>query len=124
MKTIITVLFFLFALSSNAQNIEIKDSCYIFIPNNLSRNDDDELVIKSNCALKEFKCQIFDRWGELMYETTNFSDPLDFNLNEKIIVENKEVYKYEKSKTYYVVVSYLTNTNTEKMIKVGRIMIL
>jgi hypothetical protein len=59
-----------------------------------------------------------------MYETTNFSDPLDFNLNEKIIVENKEVYKYEKSKTYYVVVSYSTNANTEKMTKVGRIMIL
>ncbi len=124
MKKIITVLFFLIALSSNAQNIEIKDSCYIFIPNNLTRNDGEKLVIKSNCSLKEFKCQMFDRWGELMYETTNFSDPLDFNLNEKIIVENKEVFKYEKSKTYYVVVSYSTNVNTEKMTKVGRIMIL
>ena len=124
MKLVITISLLFISFLSNAQDNEMNEGCYIFTQNNLTRNDGAELVLSTNCTFEEFKFEIFDKWGELMFETTKFSNPIDFNLSEKIIVDGKEQYKYEISQTYTWVVTYSLKNHKEKIRRIGRIMIL
>jgi hypothetical protein len=124
MKLVITISLLFISFLSYAQDNEMNEGCYIFIQNNLTRNDGAELVLSTNCTFEKFKFEIFDKWGELMFETTKFSNPIDFNLNEKIIVDGKDQYKYEINQTYTWVVTYSLKNHKEKMRRIGRIMIL
>jgi gliding motility-associated-like protein len=55
---------------------------YVFIPNTFSPNGDgNNDVLKfyrqDNYCLKEFSIKIFDRWGELVFQTSNITDSWD-----------------------------------------------
>ena len=55
--------------------IRIKDcSCHIHIPNSFTPNSDqinDEFRIYAECSFKKFELTIFNRWGEIVYNTKN-----------------------------------------------------
>lgn len=124
MKKLITIILGFISFLGNSQEPQMNASCYIFAQNYLIRNDGDELVFTTNCGFEDFKFEIFDKWGKLMFDTSKFANPLYFNLSEKFIVNGTEQYKYEISQTYYWVVTYSINDNEEKIRKIGRIMFL
>ncbi len=54
--------------------------CYIFMPNALTPNEDlvnDFLFITPSCPVVNFQFKIYDRWGTVVYQTTNVDDVWD-----------------------------------------------
>ena len=63
------------------------DSCSIFVPNIISQNCghmihwQDGLFVLSTCAVAEFQICIYNRWGELMYKTTEVNEMKEIKWN-------------------------------------------
>ncbi len=58
--------------------------CDIYIPNAFSPNDDgfnDRLNIFRNCVFQKYQMQIFDRWGNLIFESDNPDHEWDGSIN-------------------------------------------
>lgn len=58
--------------------------CYPFIPNGFTPNSDgrnDEFRVFSNCELLNFEMNIFDRWGNRVFGSTDWSQGWDGNIN-------------------------------------------
>lgn len=89
-----------------AQSKVEEDTCSIFVSNVLTRNDGDELIINSGCELIDFNFEIYNKWGELMYQSNHFQSPMDFDLYEKIVVDGEEKYKFPKKETFIWVMTY------------------
>ncbi len=90
---------------------------YIYIPNAFSPNGDgknDILYVYANPALvKNMHLMIFDRWGELIFETTDLNHGWDGTFKGKILDPAVFVYYLE-----------VTCINDEKFIKKGNITLL
>lgn len=68
--------------ASKCVNIKVKYNCgELFVPNGFSPNGDklnDVLEVKVNpTCVTEYNFQIYDRWGELVFESTKISDSWD-----------------------------------------------
>ncbi|MEL6922507.1 MAG: T9SS type B sorting domain-containing protein, partial [Bacteroidota bacterium] len=61
-----------------------------FTPNGDSRNDDFKLVYEGNVQLRSL--QVFDRWGELVYETNDIDSGWDGRQNGKDMPSDVYVY--------------------------------
>ena len=101
MRNVSILILFFFGTSYLAfsQGNTIKDSCLV-IPTVLVKNNDQKLEIISKCELSEFNFQLFNRWGQLMYEASTFMYPFDLDINEKID-KNKNVSKYNEGTYFY-----------------------
>jgi gliding motility-associated-like protein len=54
--------------------------CELYVPNAFTPNDDginDEFNPITICTLEQYELSIFDRWGELIFKTSNLSDKWD-----------------------------------------------
>ncbi len=77
--------------------VTVKD-CFcpeIYLPNAFSPNSDNEndfLFVQGTKCVKTFHIAIYDRWGEKVFETTDFTKGWDGNYNGK--KENTQVYSY------------------------------
>ena len=64
----------LFATSTTLYAQTENDSCFIYVPNNLIISGDcfdcHKLRIGTDCDFSEFKFQLLNRWGEIVFETT------------------------------------------------------
>ncbi|NNM16816.1 MAG: gliding motility-associated C-terminal domain-containing protein, partial [Bacteroidia bacterium] len=62
-------------VDSDSIEVAFEDcNCYIYVPNAFSPNADgrnDIIMPKSNCGYLEYTFQIFNRWGDLVFETTS-----------------------------------------------------
>lgn len=69
----------LFSLTSFSQ--ECPDSCMVFIPNILTPDCDDVdceiLKIRSDCTFKKMNFLLFNRWGEIIFETDDQNKTFD-----------------------------------------------
>lgn len=66
--------------SSEARVTYIKCACTVFVPNAFTPNNDgnnDKLAPLYNCDVVYHRFQIFNRWGEKMFETNNLNDGWD-----------------------------------------------
>jgi len=55
-------------------------NCHVYTPNVFSPNSENgnnQFSIQSNCQFAEFHLSIFDRWGELVFQTRDASDSWD-----------------------------------------------
>ncbi len=60
-------------------NVEMDEFCIceLFVPNSFTPNGDginDEFRANSWCDLKDYQLQVFDRWGQLVFESRNQSE--------------------------------------------------
>ncbi|MEM9025182.1 MAG: gliding motility-associated C-terminal domain-containing protein, partial [Bacteroidota bacterium] len=58
--------------------------CQVLVPNVFTPNDDainDQFLVRTTCAFTEFKLTIFNRWGDVVYETNNPSIGWDGSTN-------------------------------------------
>jgi hypothetical protein len=77
MRALVSILFILsfFHLRAQAAEDSKPDSCYVYIPNNITENccvyGCEYLQFNLGCKLKNFHIIILNRWGEIMYESTD-----------------------------------------------------
>jgi len=59
---------------------EYNPFCKAYLPNSFSPNGDginDELQLLTDCELQFFEMEVYDRWGSLLFSTTEVSQPWD-----------------------------------------------
>jgi len=112
----LTILLLFITSNSTAQHDESRDSCLI-IPKSISQRNNEELLIRSNCNLATFSFKLFNRWGELLYETSNFSSPLDFNISEMTGTKKNPVLKYQSGVYFWIIEFRLLNEHDPEKIE-------
>ncbi len=73
----------------------IINDCTLYLPNAFTPNDDginDEFNPITICTLEQYKLSIFDRWGELIFKTSNQSDKWDGNYKNSACPDGAYVY--------------------------------
>lgn len=98
--------------------VEFADSCphFVFVPNAFSPNEDhlNDLFVKVwNFTPKEYTFRIFNRWGELLFETNDINAGWDARVSGTTVEQDVYVYKityqdndrkwYELRGTFFVV---------------------
>jgi len=77
-------------------------TCNPFIPNGFTPNQDgrnDEFQVYANCEILEFRMEIYDRWGSLLFATDNPLEGWDGISNGKAANSGVYVYRVEYSAT-------------------------
>lgn len=82
---------------SASDEIELIDSCphFVFMPNAVSPNEDglNDLFVKVwNFTPKDYEFSIFNRWGELLFETDDLNAGWDCKVNGELV--NQDIYIY------------------------------
>lgn len=91
----------------NETNCEFEQLGVVVMPNVFTPNSDninDLFLIKETCGVKSFNLQIFNRWGEVMFETDNSDEGWDGKYNGQNVADG----------TYFWIVTYLTGGVLEK----------
>jgi hypothetical protein len=69
------LVFIFFLVSSTSTCAQDCDTCDIFVPNTLTPDCEEFgcefLKIVSNCEISEFELSIYNRWGELVFESVD-----------------------------------------------------
>ena len=82
--------------NSDSVKVTVRANCgEVFVPNAFSPNNDgknDTLFVKGNC-LQNMVFEIFDRWGEKVFETKNLMEGWDGSYNERQL--NQGIYAYQ-----------------------------
>lgn len=78
--------------------IDLKDSCphYIFVPDAVSPNDDllNDFYLKVwNFTPTDYTFNIYNRWGELLFETNDMNAGWDCKVNNELVQQDIYVYK-------------------------------
>jgi gliding motility-associated-like protein len=72
------------------------DSCTVYVPNAFTPNSDginDLFSPFSNCGFDYFECSIYNRWGQLLFETSNQTKKWDGKYDGSDCSEGVYVYK-------------------------------
>lgn len=80
-----------------------KCNCDFYVPNAFSPNDDglnDVFSAKFDCAISEFSMLIYNRWGELIYSTTNPLQTWNAKINHKPVPSDVYTYRISYTPTY------------------------
>jgi gliding motility-associated-like protein len=79
------------------QTIVIEPDFTFFIPNAFTPNDDgiNDSFSGKGIFIKEFEMTIFDRWGNLIYKTSDINKPWDGKANHGNEIAQAEVYVYD-----------------------------
>ena len=90
-----------FSFSQDKNYFDGRDSCSFEVNNMVTPNGDDidseKFWVKTSCQLHEYKLQVFNRWGVIIFKTTSINEKWDCG--------------DEKSGTFYYILSgkYLNN---------------
>ncbi|MCE9539439.1 MAG: gliding motility-associated C-terminal domain-containing protein [Bacteroidetes bacterium] len=78
------------------QNVIIEPDFAFYIPNAFSPNDDDinDTFIGKGIFIKDFDMKIFDRWGNLVFVSTDINKPWDGKANYGTELAQMDVYIY------------------------------
>lgn len=114
-------LFCIVSMTSFSQVETVKDTC-LWIGNNVSKANDGGVNLSSKCDLSEFKFELFNRWGSLVFETTEYSSPLDIDVNGKV-GKKQDQDKYQQG-VYYYKITYRTVGSRDSLDLTGYIQIL
>lgn len=79
------------------KTIVIKDEFAFYVPNAFSPNDDgtNDVFTGVGTGFADFEMYIFDRWGELIYKTTDYKKPWDGKVNSRGDIVQEDVYVYK-----------------------------
>jgi gliding motility-associated-like protein len=72
---------------------------YVFVPNAYTANGDNlnDVWKAEHAFVKEFNLKIYNRWGQLLFETTDKNKPFNLNLTNQLIGNDVYVYIIEYS---------------------------
>ena len=72
--------------------------CFFYVPNTFTPNGDEVnnvFEVKLLCDFSDFHLLIFNRWGEIIFESYNLKYGWDGTYNNKIVVDGVYVYKLD-----------------------------
>ena len=78
-------------------------NCYLYFPNAFSPNADNKNDCFEgvyDCEFESYQLDIFDRWGELIFSTTNPSDCWDGKYKNKVVMKGVYVWHVEYNNVY------------------------
>jgi gliding motility-associated-like protein len=83
-------------LDTASEAINIESDFVFYIPNAFSPDGDgiNDTFIGKGVFIKEFEMTIFDRWGNLIYKTTDINKPWDGKANRGNEIAQGDVYIY------------------------------
>ncbi|MGB3947816.1 MAG: PKD domain-containing protein [Bacteroidia bacterium] len=83
-------------LDTNTQTIIIEPDFLLFVPNAFTPNEDgvNDFFSANGIFVIEFEMQIFDRWGNLVFETNNLNTPWDGKVKNSSELAQQDVYVY------------------------------
>lgn len=96
-------------------NDALCEDCTVFLPNALTANGDnlnDEFFPEYNCTFLNYKLMIFDRWGDLIFQTSDANAKWNGRANGGADLAQQDV---------YVWVMQYTNTLNEERQLVGHV---
>lgn len=85
------------------QTVFVTPDFLFYVPNAFSPNDDgvNDFFTGKGIYIHEFEMLIFDRWGNLIFKTTNIDKPWDGKANNGTIAAQNDVYVYSINVTDY-----------------------
>lgn len=96
------------SITSMSNETEVIPTMYIYIPNSFTPNGDgmNDTFGISGEAIQNFSMQVFNRWGDLVFETKNANSVWDGTFNGNKVAQGVYVYK--------VTASNITGRKTQK----------
>ena len=96
--------------------IEVFDEVYCYIPNTFTPNGDElnnefKPILSSSIAEEHYSLFIFNRWGELLFESHNKNVGWNGAFGNKICIPGTYIWKIE----------FTDNVNKEKHMKTGHV---
>jgi gliding motility-associated-like protein len=82
-------------ITSMSNETEVTPSMFIYVPNSFTPNGDglnDNFGISGE-AIKSFSMRIFNRWGDMVFETSNVTDKWDGTFKGQKAATGNYVYK-------------------------------
>jgi gliding motility-associated-like protein len=94
-------------------SVTIEDPYYFFIPNSFTPNGDglNDVFTAKGENIKTFEMYIYNRWGEIVYSTTNFTEAWD----GKTVKENEAI------QGVYVYLMKVSNTRNKEYVYRGSV---
>jgi gliding motility-associated-like protein len=79
---------------SESNMVTLIQAPYVYVPNAYTANGDNlnDVWKAEHAFVKEFDLKIYNRWGQLLFETTDKNKPFSLNLNTQIIANDVYVY--------------------------------
>jgi gliding motility-associated-like protein len=83
-------------VDTSAETIVIEPNFLFFVPNAFTPNEDgvNDFFIGKGIFITEFEMLIFDRWGNLVYETTDLNKPWNGKVKNGAEFAQQDVYVY------------------------------
>lgn len=94
------------------------------VPTRLSKTQNENLVIKSDCDVYTFSMKIYSRWGNEIYSIEEFQDKFDLGLNEIVGKKKKDQQEKFTAGVYFYIIEYKSNPDSESIKLTGNIAIL
>lgn len=92
MKNLFILISFLFYFTTSFSQTETAENgCLVVVPKQLAKNNDEQIYVEMDCPVSEFHFKVLNRWGQLLYETTNFASPLDFDIHARMKLKRKKL---------------------------------
>lgn len=84
-------------VSSTEHCVIVKPDATIYLPNSFSPNGDgvNDYFFAQGTFIDEFKMDVFDRWGNLLYSANDFDDKWDGRANGGRMEAQEDVYIYQ-----------------------------
>jgi len=84
---------------SESNIVTLLQAPYVFVPNAYTANGDNlnDVWKAEHAFVKEFNLKIYNRWGQLLFETTDKNKPFNLNLTNQLIGNDVYVYIIEYS---------------------------
>ncbi len=87
------------AITSMSNETEVTPTMYIYVPNSFTPNGDglnDYFYVQGE-AIQTFKMQVFNRWGDLVFESNEVNKGWDGKFNGNLVPQGAYVYKLSAS---------------------------
>lgn len=101
-----------------SQTTPAQEGCFD-LPVSLVKNNDDLLTIKSKCDISEFNFQLFNRWGQMIFESQKPGEQSDLKINAA--EKGREIFP---SGTYFWTIKYKKIDSNEEVSITGFLNIL
>ncbi len=79
-------------------NISANCMCELYVPNVFSPNNDganDFFLPATNCVLEDYTFSVYDRWGQLIFQTTNPTEGWDGRIKSEPASQDTYIYAVE-----------------------------
>lgn len=85
--------------TSESNTITLIQAPYVYVPNAYTANGDNlnDVWKAEHAFVKEFNLKIYNRWGQILFETNDKNKPFDLNLTNQLIGNDVYVYLIEYS---------------------------